>query len=296
MHSLEGWGIDRGAIISILGNRSAAQRKLIREAYAQTYKEDLLKALEKGLSGDFERIVLLWTLDPAERDASFANEITRKKNGSYYVIMEIACARTSDELLLARKAYLNRFNKSLEEDLACHTTGDFRKLLVPLVTAYRYEGGEVNMGLAKSEAKILHEKISKKAFSAEELTSILSTRSKAQINATLNCYNDQFGNSINKDLRSKENEEYLALLRATIKCLKCPEKYFEKVLRLSMKGIGTDEETLTRVVVTRADVDMKRIKEEYYKRNSVTLEDAIKGDTSFDYAKMLLTLIGHENN
>ncbi|XP_020538846.1 annexin D2 isoform X2 [Jatropha curcas] len=220
---LLGWGIDRGAIISILGNRSAAQRKLIREAYAQTYKEDLLKALEKGLSGDFE-------------------------------------------------------------------------LLVPLVTAYRYEGGEVNMGLAKSEAKILHEKISKKAFSAEELTSILSTRSKAQINATLNCYNDQFGNSINKDLRSKENEEYLALLRATIKCLKCPEKYFEKVLRLSMKGIGTDEETLTRVVVTRADVDMKRIKEEYYKRNSVTLEDAIKGDTSFDYAKMLLTLIGHENN
>ena len=75
----------------------------------------------------------------------------------------------------------------------------------------------------------------------------------------------------------------------------CPEKYFEKVLRLSIKGLGTDEEALTRVVVTRAEVDMKRATEQYYRRNSVTLESDVKGDTSGDYERMLLALIGHEN-
>jgi len=54
------------------------------------------------------------------------------------------------------------------------------------------------MTLAKSEAKMLHEKISNKAYSDEELMRILATRSKAQINATLNQYKNEFGNDINK--------------------------------------------------------------------------------------------------
>lgn len=41
-------------IISILGHRNAAQRKLIRQVYAETYGEDLLKALDKELTSDFE--------------------------------------------------------------------------------------------------------------------------------------------------------------------------------------------------------------------------------------------------
>ena len=70
--------------------------------------------------------------------------------------------------------------------------------MVPLVSAFRYEGEEVNTILAKSEAKILHEKISDKAYSDEEIIRILTTRSKAQLNATLNHYNNAFGNAINK--------------------------------------------------------------------------------------------------
>ena len=72
--------------------------------------------------------------------------------------------------------------------------------MVPLVSAFRYEGEEVNTMLAKSEAKILHEKISDKAYSDEEIIRILTTRSKAQLNATLNHYNNAFGNAINKVL------------------------------------------------------------------------------------------------
>lgn len=72
------------------------------------------------------------------------------------------------------------------------------QLLVPLVSSFRYEGDEVNMILAKSEAKILHEKISEKSYSDEEFIRILTTRSKAQLNATLNHYNDEFGNATDK--------------------------------------------------------------------------------------------------
>ena len=51
---IAGWGTNEKLIISILAHRNSAQRSLIRSVYAATYNEDLLKALDKELSSDFE--------------------------------------------------------------------------------------------------------------------------------------------------------------------------------------------------------------------------------------------------
>lgn len=78
-----------------------------------------------------QRAVLLWTPHPAERDALLANEVTTKKHSAahnHLVIMEIACTRTSRELFQVREDYHARYKRSLEEDIAYHTTGDFRKV------------------------------------------------------------------------------------------------------------------------------------------------------------------------
>ncbi|KAK3128761.1 hypothetical protein QOZ80_6BG0466000 [Eleusine coracana subsp. coracana] len=267
--AFEGWGTNEELIISILGHRDAAQRRAIRRAYAEKYGQELLRSITDEISGDFERAVILWTLDPAERDAVLANEAARKQ------------------------AYHDRFKHSLEEDVAAHATGDFRKLLVPLVTAYRYEGQEVNTRLAHSEAKILHEKIHHK-YSDDEIIRILTTRSKAQLLATFNYYNDEYGHRINKDLKADPKDEFLQTLRAVIRCFTCPERYFEKVARQAIAGLGTDENALTRVITTRAEVDLKLIAEAYQKRNSVPLERAVAGDTSGDYERLLLALLGQE--
>ncbi|RWR78476.1 Annexin D1 [Cinnamomum micranthum f. kanehirae] len=294
--AFEGWGANEKLIINILGHRNAEQRKAIRRAYYEAYKEDLIKALQKELSSDFERAVFLWTLDPSERDAVLAYKAALKWKPGNHVLIEIACTRSPHELFLARQSYHVFYRRSLEEDVAAHTAGDYRKLLLLLVASYRYDGPEVNMTLAKAEAKILHLKIADKDYSHDEFIRILTTRSKAQLNATFNQYNDEFGHAINKDLESDTRDDYLAALRAVIKCMTRPEKYFEKVLRLAINKLGTDEEALIRVITTRAEVDLKAIKEEYYGRNSVPLEVAIAKDTSGDYEKFLLALLGHEND
>ncbi|KAL5128687.1 Annexin D1 [Glycine soja] len=168
-------------------------------------------------------------------------------------------------------------------------------LILPLVSSYRYEGDEVNLNLAKTEAKLLHEKISNKAYNDDDFIRILATRSRAQINATLNHYKDAFGKDINKNLKADPKDKFLSLLRATVKCLIRPEKYFEKVVRLAINKRGTDEGALTRVVATRAEVDLKIIADEYQMRNSVPLERAIVKDTTGDYEKMLVALLGHDD-
>lgn len=72
------------------------------------------------------------------------------------------------------------------------------QFLVGLVGIYRYRGEEITTKLANSEADILHKAITEKAFSHDEVVRIISTRSKAQILATLNHYKDDHGASITK--------------------------------------------------------------------------------------------------
>lgn len=76
----------------------------------------------------YQRAVQLWTFDPAERDARLANEATKMLTASNYVLMEIACTRSSYDLFKVRQTYHVLYKKSLEEDVAHHTTGDFSKV------------------------------------------------------------------------------------------------------------------------------------------------------------------------
>lgn len=289
----QGWGTNEKAIISILGHRNAAQRKQIRLAYSELFQEDLVKRLESELNGDFEKAVYRWVLDPEDRDAVLAN-VAIRKSGDYHVIVEIACVLSSEDLLAVRRAYHARYKHSLEEDLAAHTTGDIRKLLVGLVTAFRYEGDEINTRLTNSEADILHDAIKDKAFNHEDVIRILTTRSKAQLMATFNRYRDDHGSSITKDLLDEPADEFKTVLRTAIRCLNDHKKYYEKILRNAIKKVGTDEDALTRVIVTRAEKDLNDIKEIYYKRNSVPLDQAVANDTSGDYKAFLLALLGKE--
>lgn len=75
-----------------------------------------------------QRALAIWILDPAERDARLANEATKMLTHSNFVLMEIACTRSSHHLFKVRQTYHLLYKKSLEEDIAHHTSGDFRKV------------------------------------------------------------------------------------------------------------------------------------------------------------------------
>ncbi|XP_057458873.1 annexin-like protein RJ4 isoform X2 [Lotus japonicus] len=293
--AFKGWGTDEKTVIAILGHRSVHQRQQIRKAYEELYQEDIIKRLESELSGDIEKAVYRWMLEPTDRDAVLANVAIKSGGKGYNVIVEIATVLSPEEVLAVRRAYHNRYKRSLEEDVAAHTTGDLRQLLVGLVSSFRYGGDEINARLAKTEADILHESIKQKKGNNEEAIRILTTRSKTQLVATFNRYRDDHGISITKKLLDNASDDFHKALHTAIRCINDHQKYYEKVLRNALKRVGSDEDGLTRVVVTRAEKDLKEIKELYYKRNSVHLEDAVAKELSGDYKKFILTLLGKQD-
>ncbi|XP_054811021.1 annexin-like protein RJ4 [Prosopis cineraria] len=144
--AVKGWGAtDEKALIAILGHRNSFQIQQIRQAYEEIYEENLIKRLESELFGDFERAMHRWVLESTDQDAVLAIvAIRNSKNVDYSVIVENACIYSSEELLAVRRAYHNRYKRSLDKDVASHTTGYLHQLLVGLVSSYRFEGDEMN--------------------------------------------------------------------------------------------------------------------------------------------------------
>ncbi|KAM0052574.1 putative annexin [Helianthus debilis subsp. tardiflorus] len=67
---------------------------------------------------------------------------------------------------------------------------------------------------------------------------------------------------------------------------------YAKVLYKSMQGLGTNDTTLIRVIVTRTEIDMQYIKAKYNKKYNKNLNDAVHSETSGHYRTFLLSLLG----
>ena len=68
-----------------------------------------------------------WIMHPWERDARLVHEAISKGPQAYGLLIEIACTRSLEELLGARKAYQCLFDQSIE-DVASRLEGIERKV------------------------------------------------------------------------------------------------------------------------------------------------------------------------
>ncbi|KAE8720634.1 Annexin D5 [Hibiscus syriacus] len=117
---------------------------------------------------------------------------------------------------------------------------------------------------------------------------IFSERSRAQLAASSASYRDMYGSSLKKAVKRETSGKFEDGLLTILRCSDNPAKYFAKVLRKAMKGLGTDDTTLIRIIVTRTEIDMQYIKAEYLRKYKTTLNE----ETSGRYRTFLLALLG----
>ncbi|KAF3438307.1 hypothetical protein FNV43_RR21069 [Rhamnella rubrinervis] len=291
--AFKGFGCDTEEVINILAHRDATQRALIQQEYRRMYSEDLPKRLIKELSGKLETAVLLWMNDPAGRDALIVKQGLSSESLNLEAATEVICSRTPSQIQHFKQIYHARFGVYLEHDIEQHTSGDHKKLLLAYVSKQRYEGLEVDREMAAKDAKALY-KAGEKKLGTDEKTfvEIFSERSRAHLAAVSSAYHDMYGHALEKAVKKETSGLFKQALLTIIRSSENPAKYFAKVLYKAMKGLGTNDNTLIRVIVTRAEIDMEYIKAEYRKKYKKTLNDAVRSETSGHYRTFLLSLLG----
>eukprot|EP01018_Ginkgo_biloba_P005221 Gb_05136 [translate_table: standard] len=291
--AFKGLGCNTTKVIEILGHRDATQRSLIRQAYVTMYSDDLLHRLDSEIHGNLKRAMMLWMLDPADRDASILRDALAGAGTKDKTLIEIICSRTPSQLQLIRQAYHARYHSYLEKDVAADTSGHYQNLLLAYLSSVRHEGPEVDMRWAEMDAKELH-KAGEGRLGTDEVTfiQIFSTRSSAQLAAAVSAYHNIYKHDFEKAIKRETSGDFEDALRTIVKCIQNPAKYFSKVLYKSMKGLGTNDAALIRVLVTRAEWDMEYIKVEFLRNYKKTLGHMISSDTSGHYRAFLLALVG----
>uniref|UniRef100_A0A673IQP2 Annexin n=1 Tax=Sinocyclocheilus rhinocerous TaxID=307959 RepID=A0A673IQP2_9TELE len=269
--AMKGFGTDENAIIELLGSRSNKQRVPLKAAYKTTYGKDLVSDLKSELRGNFESLVLAMLKAPAHFDASELREAISGAGTDEACLIEILSSRSNAEIREITKIYKAEYGKSLEDAISGDTSGHFRRLLVSLSQGNRDEKETVDISMAKQDAQKLHAAGENKVGTDEsQFNAILCARSKPHLRQVFHEYQQMCGKDIEKSI--------------------CGE--MSGNVESGMVGAGTKDRTLIRIMVSRSEVDMLDIRQEYLRLYGKSLYTAISGDTSGDYKKLLLKLCG----
>ncbi|XP_071779487.1 annexin A5b [Centroberyx gerrardi] len=292
--AMKGLGTDEDAILQLLTSRSNAQRQQIKASYKTLHGKDLVDDLKGELGGKFETLIVGLMTPPIAYDVKSLRDAIKGAGTDEKVLVEILASRTAQQVKDIVDAYRQEYDDNLEEDIAGDTSGHFKRLLVILLQASRQQG--VQQGTIESDAETLFKAGEQKYGTDEqEFVTILGNRSAEHLRKVFDAYMKLSGYEMEESIQRETSGSLRDLLLAVVKCAKGVPTYFAETLYYAMKGAGTDDQTLIRVMVTRSEVDMLDVRTEFRRMFACSLHSMIMGDTGGDYRKALLLLCGGDD-
>ncbi|CAI5664182.1 unnamed protein product [Oreochromis niloticus] len=288
-------GVDEQTIIDVLTKRTYAQRREVAFAYERRAKK-VQTALKGALSGSLETVILGLMKSTAQFDASEIKGSIKGLGTDEETLIEILCSRSNDELVEIKKVYKELFKKELEKDVAGDTSGNFAKLLLALVQTKRAEPSSItDYEKIDEDARALYDAgIKIKGTDVATWISIMSERSVPHLQKVFQKYKSyspyDMQESIVKEVKGDLQRSFLVL----VQCFENKQLYFAKRLNEAMKSKGAKEKIVTRIIVSRCEVDLKKICSEYKSCFGQSLQQTIMEHTKGDYQKVLLGLCGPE--
>uniref|UniRef100_A0A8C4EB05 Annexin n=1 Tax=Dicentrarchus labrax TaxID=13489 RepID=A0A8C4EB05_DICLA len=274
--AMKGAGTDEAAVIEVLAHRTIAQRQRVKEAYKQAVGKDLAEDLSSELSGNFRSVVLGLLMLAPVYDAYELRNAIKGAGTEEACLIDVLASRSNAEIQTINAFYKKEYEKSLEDDVCGDTSGMFQRVLVSLLTEI-YEAGEARWGT--DEVKFL---------------TVLCVRNRNHLLRVFEEYQKISGRDIEESIKREMSGSLEDVFLAIVKCIRNKQAFFAERLYKSMKGLGTTDSVLIRIMVARAEIDMLDIKAQFLKMYGKTLYSFIKGDTSGDYRKILLELCGGE--
>ncbi|XP_028030382.1 annexin B9-like isoform X1 [Bombyx mandarina] len=291
--AMKGFGTDEKSIIQVLTKRSNEQRLRIALEFKTLYGKDLISDIKSETSGKFEDL-LIALLTPLPK--FYAKELHEAMVGigtDEGVLIEVMCTMSNYEIHSIKQAYTAIYGKILEDDIRGDTSGNFNRLMTSLCVGNRSEDFTVDQNRARDDArKLLQAGELRMGTDESTFNMILCSRSYPQLAAIFQEYEYLTGHEIEHAIKSEFSGDIEKALLTIVKVVRNKPLYFAERLHKSMKGLGTNDKQLIRIMVTRCEVDLGDIVEAFQTKYGETLQSWIEGDCSGHYKKCLLGLLG----
>ncbi|KAG7223890.1 hypothetical protein INR49_015146, partial [Caranx melampygus] len=288
-NAIEGLGTTEKTLIDVLTQRSNAQRQLIAKAYEKATGRKLVADLEGDTHGDFEDLLVALVTPPAAYDCHEIMKAIQGAGTTESTLTEIFASRSNRQINAISEVYLAETGRSLIHDLQSEVSGDYGKALLTLAEGKRDESTNVDNAKAKADAKALYEagRRSGALMRASLLTSCATGVFPSSDRVTLIEYKNISKKTLQESIESEMSGDLEKLLVAVVKCVKSAPAYLAERLFKSMKGMGTTESILTRILVSRSEIDLLDIRAEYKKLFGYTLYSQLESEVSGSYGNAL---------
>jgi len=282
--SMKGIGTDEKTIIDIIGHRTRSELAQIDTAFRAKFGRLLVDKVKSEFSGKVERVLVNVVQPPAVTDAIYLHDAMSGAGTNETILNEILATRTGEEIHAIKLAYVELYRNGLEQAIKGDASGDYEDLCIALLNGPRgREGHAVDAAKAAADAKLLESQPTDSNF-----IFVLGNASHEQNVALAESFKQQFGKSLIDYIKKKKSGHFEDLLVAVA----TPKQDFlANVAHKAMKGLGTDDDTLIRVITTRFGVDLDNIERAFQRLHGKSLYGEVKSETSGDYQKILLGLV-----
>lgn len=292
-NAFKGIGTDEDKLIGTITSFDNEMRQLIKLKYMSMYGRRLEEDAKSELSGEFLDAVLALLMPKDEYEARCLKTTFDGFGTNEQELIELVCTKDGKEIRTMASTYKQIFHRDVDKDLVSETSGYLCNVLRAILSGGRAENHGFDIELVRKEAVELY-KAGKGRIGTDEdeFIRILCSRSFPQLLTTFAIYNEWYKVTLADSIESEMSGDLRDACSTIVKCVQNRPAYFADLIHETMKGLGTNEKKLMRLLISRSNVDLKEIKAEYKKKYNKTLYDAVKSELGGDFQKLMLALIG----
>ena len=275
-------------ILDTIMKNNLKSRLEISNYYKRTYGISLFEEIQTKVKGDFGDCACQLFLSPLDFCIHHLHIGLDKGNE---VVMEQLTSRSIEDLKLIEEQYNKTYEKDLKTEISNKFKGAVGKNLLNLWNTKRSENNNPDKRQCENYANILINNKSKDWVENENIfKEIFIERSPEEIVLIARYYLKNTGKNLIDDIENKTDGNNKILLKEILYNNIRPHEIFADKIKKSVKGLGTDEYTLSRVLVSRCDLDMNYIRDMYQTKYKISLKDDVVDDTAGSYQKLCVYL------
>jgi hypothetical protein len=291
---IKGKNKDDNALIKLVISKTNKERLQMKDEYNSTQNSDLIEDLKSAYSGHFKDVLMGLFYSPLDYDCYQIRKAVKGLGTDEEALIEILTTRTSEKIEQMKLRYKEMFpGRDMVEDIKSDTSGSFWTVLKALLENKRNSTTNPDLEDCQNCAQKLYDSGINKKNTLETFTEILTQKSKEEIITIGKIYHKMSQSNILADIKNLFSGDTKKLLTGIVFGLLSPSEYFAELVRDAVKGLGTKDTTLLRIMVTRDEIDMPQIKQFYRQKYDKDMVDDIKDDTSGSYRKILVALATH---
>jgi hypothetical protein len=275
-------------ILDVTMNNNLQNRVAIAQYYKAAHDVSLFEDIKSKMGGDFGYCAAQMFLSPLEFCIWHLKLGLKKGNET---VMEMLTSKTVDELKIIEEAYKKDTGKDLKTDITKAFSGVIGKNLLNLFDNPRINNPKPNPTECQDLAVKLSEQESKNWVENENIfRDIFIKRSPEELILIARYYLKLTGNNLIDIIEKKLKGKNQSLIKEILYNNIMPHELFAEKIYLAIKGAGTNEEILSRSLVSRCELDMGAMRDIYQTKYKVTMKEDIIGDTSGPYQKLCVYL------